>query len=63
MTTIGTRDFYIMGPEQFEILDRREGEGRIQGGVIRDESDTSTRLDTLRIEYEDRLLGEGDTYP
>ena len=33
------------------------------GGVIRDESDTSTRLDTLRIEYEDRLLGEGDTYP
>ena len=41
MTTIGTRDFYIMGPEQFEILDRREGEGRIQGGVIRDESDTS----------------------
>ena len=31
--------------------------------VIRDESDTSTRLDTLRIEYEDRLLGEGDTYP
>ena len=31
--------------------------------LIRDESDTSTRLDTLRIEYEDRLLGEGDTYP
>ena len=52
-----------MGPEQFEILDRRGGAGRIQGGVIRDESDTSTRLDTLRIEYEDRLLGEGDTYP
>ena len=55
-----------MGPEQFEILDRREGEGRIQGGVIRDESDTSTRLDTLRIEYEDLsedrlcILGEGN---
>ena len=35
--------------------------------LIRDESDTSTRLslDTLRIEYayEDRLLGDGDTYP
>ena len=39
--------------------------------LIRDESDTdtdtSTRLDTLRLEYmcEDRLslLGEGDTYP